>query len=84
MLTNLIGLIFEHLDRGVTCRAGQFIDIMGLKGFTYKNLRISPKHANFMENSGESSYEDVLTMIGLLQKELKLQTGVSFETEVEY
>jgi UDP-N-acetylmuramate dehydrogenase len=81
------GCVFQNhhdLDRGVTCRAGLFIDIMGLKGFTYKNLRISPKHANFMENSGESSYEDVLTMINLLQKELKLQTGVSFVTEVEY
>jgi UDP-N-acetylenolpyruvoylglucosamine reductase len=37
-----------------------------------------------MENVGESSYEDVLKMINILQKELKLQTGVSFETEVEY
>jgi UDP-N-acetylmuramate dehydrogenase len=81
------GCIFKnHLDlnRGVTCRAGLFIDIMGLKGLSYKNLRISPKHANFMENSGESSQEDVLGMINVLQKELKLQTGVTFETEVEY
>ncbi len=81
------GCIFknnQNLLSGVTCRAGLFIDIMGLKGFTYKNLRISPKHANFMENSGESSYEDVLRMINVLQKELKLQTGVTFETEVEY
>lgn len=75
---------YQDLDRGVTCRAGLFIDIMGLKGLTYKNLQISPKHANFMENKGGSSYEDVMTMITILQKELKLQTGVSFETEVEY
>lgn len=81
------GCIFQnHHDRlrDVTCRAGLFIDIMGLKGLTIKNLKISPKHANFMENSGESSYEDVLQMISVLQKELKLQFGVSFETEVEY
>lgn len=75
---------FQNHNLGVTCRAGLFIDIMGLKGLSYKNLQISPKHANFMENRGESSYEDVLTMIKMLQKELKLQTGVSFETEVEY
>lgn len=81
------GCIFKnHHDRlrDVTCRAGLFIDIMGLKGLTIKNLKISPKHANFMENSGESSYEDVMQMISVLQKELKLQFGVSFETEVEY
>lgn len=75
---------FQNQNLGVTCRAGLFIDIMGLKGLTYKNLQISPKHANFMENRGESSYEDVTTMIKVLQKELKLQTGVSFETEVEF
>jgi UDP-N-acetylmuramate dehydrogenase len=81
------GCIFQnHHDssRDVTCRAGLFIDIMGLKGLSYKNLQISPKHANFMENRGESSYEDVLTMIGILKKEMKLQYGVSFQTEVEY
>ena len=81
------GCIFKnHHDphSDVTCRAGLFIDIIGLKGLTIKNLKISPKHANFMENSSESSYEDVIQMISVLQKELKLQFGVSFETEVEF
>ncbi len=81
------GCIFKnHHDphSGVTCRAGLFIDIIGLKGLTIKNLKISPRHANFMENSSESSYEDVVHMINVLQKELKLQFGVSFETEVEF
>lgn len=75
---------YQDLDRNVTCRAGQFIDIMGLKGLTYKNLQVSPKHANFMENKGDSSYEDVLVMIKILQKEMKLQYGVSFAPEVEF
>ena len=81
------GCIFKnHHDphSDVTCRAGLFIDIIGLKGLTIKNLKISPKHANFMENSSESSYEDVIQMISVLQKELKLQFGVTFETEVEF
>ena len=81
------GCIFQnHHDklRDVTCRAGLFIDIMGLKGLSIRNLQISPKHANFMENRGESSYEDVMEMITVLKKELKLQFGVSFETEVEF
>ncbi len=81
------GCVFKNhhdLERDVTCRAGLFIDIMGLKGLTIKNLYISPKHANFMENRGESTYEDVLEMIGVLKKELKLQYGVDFEVEAEY
>ena len=36
---------YENNERGVTCRAGLFIDIMGLKGLTYKNLQVSLKHA---------------------------------------
>lgn len=75
---------YQDHNRDVTCRAGQFIDIVGLKGFTYKNLQISPKHANFLENKGDSTSSDVLTMIGILQKELKLQFGVSFSPEVEF
>lgn len=75
------GCVFKNHE---TCLAGKSIDIMGLKGFTYKNLQVSPKHANFMENKGDSSYEDVIEMINILKAELKLQYGISFETEVEF
>ena len=81
------GCVFKNHQNnqsGVTCRAGHFIDIMGLKGLSISNLQVSPKHANFMENRGESSYQDVLMMINILKKELKLSTGVDFETEVEF
>lgn len=75
------GCVFKNHE---TCLAGKSIDIMGLKGFTYKNLQVSPKHANFMENKGDSTYEDVIEMINILKAELKLQYGVSFEAEVEF
>ena len=75
------GCVFKNHE---TCLAGKSIDIMGLKGFTYKNLQVSLKHANFMENKGDSSYEDVIQMITILKAELKLQYGVAFETEVEF
>ncbi len=75
---------FENRERSVTCLAGKFIDIMGLKGLTYKNLQVSLKHANFMENKGDSTSEDVLVFINMLKTEMLLQYGISFETEVEY
>ncbi len=81
------GCVFKNyhdLERGFTCRAGQFIDIIGLKGFTHNGLRVSPKHANFMENFGESNYDDVLFMIQFIKDELKLQYGVDFSPEVEF
>lgn len=66
-----------------TCRAGQAIDIIGLKGFQINSLRVSPKHANFMENLGDSNIEDVSKMINKVKKVLNWQFGVDFETEVK-
>ena len=60
-----------------------FIDIIGLKGFTYNNIQISPKHANFMVNLGGANYEDILKTIKLVKSELLLQYGIDFETEVK-
>ncbi len=75
---------YQDKSLGLTCRAGQFIDIIGLKGLTINGLRVSPKHANFMENFGESNYDDVLLMIQVLKNEMKLQFGVEFIPEVEF
>ncbi|MCR9205131.1 MAG: FAD-binding protein [Halobacteriovoraceae bacterium] len=69
-------------DKEITCRAGQYIDIMGLKGFSKGNLRISPKHANFMENRGETGSEQVRTLVDETLEILKFHYGVTFETEV--
>ncbi len=82
------GCVFKNYKtpegRGVTCNAGKFIDIIGLKGFTFSDLKVSPKHANFLENSGESTFEDVMFVVDVLKKEMLLQYGISFETEAEF
>ena len=78
------GCIFKNdkkSDR--VCPAGMFIDIIGMKGFTNKNIQISPKHANFMVNTGGADFEDICETIEIVKKELELQYGVAFETEVK-
>ncbi len=71
-------------DHEMTCRAGLYIDIMGLGGFGLKSgLRISPKHANFMENKDEASRSDVVELINFTIKELEAQYGILFEKEVQ-
>lgn len=78
------GCIFKNYhSEDLSCRAGQSIDILGLKGFTYKGLRISPMHANFIENSGEATYQDVIEFIAIIKTELKMYFGVDFEIEVK-
>ncbi len=74
----------EQLGEETTCRAGLSIDIMGLKGLSVNDLRISPKHANFMENRGAAGSSDVLELIQITKRELRLQYGVEFETEVHF
>lgn len=76
--------LVEYSDNKLTCRAGLYIDIMGLGGFGLKNgLRISPKHANFMENKDGASKSDVVELIDFTLEELESQYGIKFEKEVQ-
>ncbi|ATH06443.1 UDP-N-acetylenolpyruvoylglucosamine reductase [Halobacteriovorax marinus] len=77
------GCVFKNSKEKRTCLAGKFIDIMGLKGLTLNGMRISPKHANFMENTDSCSHKDVVALINIIKEELLLQYGVDFETEVK-
>jgi len=84
------GCIFKNMHKELssgqlaTCRAGEFIDIIGLKGFNLDNVRVSPLHANFMENTGHADYTNMIKAIDFIKEELKLQFGVSFDTEVKF
>ncbi len=81
------GCMFKNLNFNVqnqtlTCRAGLYLDIMGMKGLSVGDMRISPKHANFMENRGRSGSEEVKKLVNKALSELELHYGVKFETEV--
>ena len=75
------GCVFKNFSKN--CRAGKFLDILGLKGFTYNGITISPVHANFMENSGMGSSTDFLKMVDIINEEVYLQFGIRFELEVK-
>jgi len=77
------GCIFENYLDKKNKLAGQSIDLLGLKGFRHKNIRISPTHANFMENLGSGTYTEVIEFILIVKKELLLQFGVDFKVEVK-
>ena len=78
------GCMFKNIDNdGMTCRAGLSLDIMGLKGLSIGGVRVSHKHANFMENYDHASREEVLKLSRLVQSQLALTLGLDFELEVE-
>ena len=64
-----------------SCIAGKIIDIMGLKGLKYKNLVISPVHGNFIENHGNSSQEDFLEFVDMINSRIEKRYGYKLEME---
>ena len=62
--------------------AGILIDEAGLKGFRVGGARISPVHANFIENIAEAKALDVLELIKKMRKEVLESFGIALEPEV--
>jgi UDP-N-acetylmuramate dehydrogenase len=62
--------------------AGKLIEDAGLRGLRYRDVQVSEKHCGFVVNLGESSAEDVLHLIGVIQKTVFDRFGVRLETEI--
>ncbi|MGI4991313.1 UDP-N-acetylmuramate dehydrogenase [Halobacteriovorax sp. GFR7] len=77
------GSVFKNIvgDKR-TCTAGQFIDILNLKGLQVGDVRVSNLHGNFMENFDKATASDVKELIKIVQEELYLNYGLKFEPEV--
>lgn len=63
-------------------RAARLIESCGLKGFFIGGAMISPKHANFIVNTGEATAADIEAVIEAVRKTVKKQTGIELEQEV--
>lgn len=64
--------------------AGKLIDDCGLRGFTVGGAQVSEKHCGFVINRGGATAEDVLGLIGAVQKKVLEQFGVLLEPEVRF
>jgi len=62
--------------------AAALIDRAGLKGVSIGGARVSPLHANFIENTGNASSRDVLELIKHIRQTVQRRFGVSLEPEV--
>lgn len=51
--------------------AGKLIEDAGLKGYKIGGAKISTKHANFIVNTGDATYEDILELIDYTKKKIK-------------
>ena len=63
--------------------AGQLLDAAGCAGLERGGARLSPKHANFVENTGEATTADVLAVMGAARQQVHERFGVALEAEVQ-
>jgi UDP-N-acetylmuramate dehydrogenase len=63
--------------------AGRMLEECGLKGYAVGGARISPVHANFIENTGTARSADVAALIAEARRRARDRFGVDLEHEVE-
>lgn len=63
--------------------AGRLIEAAGLKGRCCGEVLVSPKHANFIVNTGKGTATDILTLMEQVQEAVFQKFAVRLEPEVE-
>jgi UDP-N-acetylenolpyruvoylglucosamine reductase len=75
------GSVFKNPEHELT--AGRMLDACGLRGHTIGGARISPKHANFIENDDGARSADAMALIVEARRRALAQFGVRLEPEVQ-
>lgn len=76
------GSFFKNPDMSKGLFAGKLIESAGLKGRTVGGAMVSPKHANFLVNTGKAKAIELLELAETVRKEVERQFGVSLVPEV--
>ena len=63
--------------------AGQLLDAAGARGLAVGGARLSPKHANFVENTGKATTADILGVMAAARRRVYERFGVVLEPEVQ-
>lgn len=63
--------------------AGKLLEDAGLKGYRVGNISFSQKHANFLINHGNGTFEDAISLINKAKKEVLERFGINLELEIE-
>ena len=61
---------------------GQVVEQLGLAGYTVGGAQVSPKHCNFIVNTGNATCDDICQVLYHVQDEVEKATGVLLDTEI--
>ncbi len=74
----------ERLKKAGVVPSGYLIQEVGLMGFTYQGAMLSPRHANFIINSGGASATAIRQLAAHARRKVSEKFGVMLEEEVLY
>jgi UDP-N-acetylenolpyruvoylglucosamine reductase len=80
------GSTFKNPDdaRAEGTSAGVLLDRAGCRGLTVGGARFSEKHANFVENMGEATTADVVSLMAEGRRRVREHFGIELEPEVQF
>ena len=73
-----VGSIFRNPDGGY---AGEIIERLGFKGQKIGGAKVSEKHANFIINDGNATFNDFVELIDKIKKEVKEKENINLVLE---
>jgi UDP-N-acetylenolpyruvoylglucosamine reductase len=76
------GSVFRNPDHELS--AGKMLEACGLKGHRIGGARISPRHANFIENADGARSTDAIALMTEARRRAWEQFGVELRHEVEF
>ncbi|MBC8385953.1 MAG: UDP-N-acetylmuramate dehydrogenase [Candidatus Cloacimonetes bacterium] len=75
-----LGSFFKNPEGNI---AGKLIEECGLKGKKFGDAVVSPKHANFVINVGNATFQNVMDLIKLCRQTVLAQTGIDLKLEIK-
>jgi UDP-N-acetylmuramate dehydrogenase len=64
--------------------AGRLVEAVGLKGHRIGGVQVSPRHANFIINTGDGRATEVAELIRLIRRRVFESTGIALVSEILY
>lgn len=77
------GSTFKNPEGADGRTAGQLLEAAGCQGLEHGDARFAPKHANFVENTGDATTADVLELMAKGRRRVHDRFGIVLEPEVQ-
>lgn len=76
------GSVFRKPPEGIP--PGKLIEDAGLKGMSAGGAMVSPKHANFIVNTGTATSRDIAALVNRVREAVLVRTGITLKEEIRY